>query len=512
MGSLRGRLFVYLIGGTTLALLVAGFVLRPIVADALQREFDRALLAKARGLVALTEQEGDQVEFEFQEEHMPEFAAGAEPEYFELWLADGSLVQRSPSFDASDQMRAASLARSPHPATTPSFRDVRLPDGRRGRQIQIDFVPSIDPEDAPAEGSPGPEASSRSVATLLVAREREQLDAAIRRLELTVAALGIGLMLALAGLMQLALRVGLRSLDRLTGQVRALDVGSLDARVDVTKPPREIAVVVEQVNALLARLEAGFTRERRLSSDIAHELKTPIAELRNLSEVGARWPEDRATVRQFFEDAGAIAQQMERIVVHLLALARYDEGRERVWTAPVQVAEVVDAAWKPLAREALAKGLEFRQDDLADPEAGDGSGEVRADRGQPPVQRRRLQPAGHRRDLRVGGDQGTGVRELRQPGRESRAPGSRRDVRPVLAEGRGPRGRPQRGAGAGARAGAGRSSRDPDRDAPGPRPDVPRDAVEARHGLRRGQKRNCTSARTTQAPPFRSGKAAPGEK
>jgi signal transduction histidine kinase len=362
MGSLRGRLFVYLIGGTALVLLVAGFILRTIVADALQREFDRALLARARGLVALTEQEGDQVEFEFQSEHTPEFAAGAEPEYFELWLADGSLIQRSPSFDTSDQMRAASLVKSPHPATTPTFRDVRLPDGRRGRQIQIDFVPSLDPEDVPAEGRPAPEASSRSAATLLVAREREQLDAAIRRLDLTVATLGIGLMLALAGLTQLALRVGLRSLDRLTGQVRALDVNSLDARVDVTKPPREIAVVVEQVNALLARLEAGFTRERRLSSDIAHELKTPIAELRNLSEVGARWPEDRATVRQFFEDAGAVAQQMERIVVHLLALARYDEGRERVFTAPVQVVEVVDAAWKPLAREALAKGLELRQE------------------------------------------------------------------------------------------------------------------------------------------------------
>ncbi len=127
-------------------------------------------------------------------------------------------------------------------------------------------------------------------------------------------------------------------------------------------PPDEIAVVVEQVNALLGRLEAGFKRERRLSSDIAHELKTPIAELRNLSEVGARWPEDRASVRQFFEDAGAIAQQMERIVVNLLALARYDEGREQVWTAPVQVAEVVDAAWKPLAREAAAKQLELRQE------------------------------------------------------------------------------------------------------------------------------------------------------
>jgi two-component system sensor histidine kinase QseC len=294
---------------------------------------------------------------------MPEFAGGEEPEYFELWLGDGSLLQRSPSFHASDQVRAASLARSPSPAPTPSFRDVRLPDGRRGRQVQLDFVPSVDSDDAPAPApEPAADPLSHPAVTLLVARERQQLDAAIRWLDLTVAALGIGLLLGLAGLMQLALRVGLRSLDRLTGQVRALDVSSLAARIDVAKPPREIAVVVEQVNALLARLEAGFARERRLSSDIAHELKTPIAELRNLSEVGARWPEDRATVRQFFEDAGAIAQQMERIVVHLLALARYDEGRERVWTAPVQVAEVVDAAWKPLAREALAKGLELRQE------------------------------------------------------------------------------------------------------------------------------------------------------
>jgi two-component system sensor histidine kinase QseC len=143
-------------------------------------------------------------------------------------------------------------------------------------------------------------------------------------------------------------------IDRLTGQVRALGVSSLSTRIAVPAPPLEIAVVVEQVNALLARLEAGFERERQMSSDIAHELKTPIGELRNLSEVGARWPEDRQAVRQFFEDAKAIAQHMERVVAHLLALARYDEGRERVWTAPVQVAEIVDGAWKPLAREAAA--------------------------------------------------------------------------------------------------------------------------------------------------------------
>jgi signal transduction histidine kinase len=143
--------------------------------------------------------------------------------------------------------------------------------------------------------------------------------------------------------------------------VRALDVTSLGTRVDVREPPDEIAGVVAQVNALLDRLQAGFARERRLSSDIAHELKTPIAELRSLCEVGARWPEDRAAVQAFFQDARAIALSMERIVVNLVALARYDEGREQIWTAPVPIAEVVDAAWRPLARAAAARRLAYRQ-------------------------------------------------------------------------------------------------------------------------------------------------------
>ena len=96
MRSLRTRLFVYLIGGVALVLVVGGVVLTTIVTGALQREFDRGLEAKASGLVALTEREAGQIEFEFDPEHMPQFGDGADPEYFELWLPDGSLLQRSP--------------------------------------------------------------------------------------------------------------------------------------------------------------------------------------------------------------------------------------------------------------------------------------------------------------------------------------------------------------------------------------------------------------------------------
>jgi two-component system, OmpR family, heavy metal sensor histidine kinase CusS len=366
MRSLRTRLFVCLIGGNALLFLVAGFAVSGVIAAWLRNEFDRGLEAKARALVGLTEQEAGRVEFDFRKDLMPEFGNPADPEYFELWLAEGLLFRRSPSFELSDETRRATLLRSSDPAATPRFRDLRLPDGRRGRQVQLDFVPAPDPDKDPDDvsGAPTvePGASTLRAATLIVARERERLDADLRWLKVAVGIVAVALLLLLAGLTQVTLRVGLRALDRLNQQVRALDVTSLGTRVQMETPPDEIAVVVEQVNALLDRLEAGFQRERRLSSDIAHELKTPIAELRSLCEVGARWPGDRAAVRGFFGDAWAIALQMERVVAHLLALARYDEGREQVWTTRVPVAEGVEAAWKPLAREAAAKRLEFRQE------------------------------------------------------------------------------------------------------------------------------------------------------
>jgi signal transduction histidine kinase len=359
-------MFAYLTGGVALLLLLAGLGLTRAIAAWLQGEFDRGLLTKAQALAALTDQEGDLVEIDFEAEHMPEFGAGAAAEYFEAWLAGETLLLRSPSFEASDGTRRARLERGPGPADTPQFRDVPLPDGRRGRQVRLDFLPRLDVEEGPVDpaepAGAGPTGAARRPATLLVARERDSLDASLGRLRWAVGAVGAVLLLAVAGLAHVALRVGLRSLDELGRQVRALGATSLDARVRVDAPPAEIAVVVEQVNGLLARLEAAFTRERRLSSDIAHELKTPIAELRNLCEVGARWPEDRVAVRRFFEDARAVALQMERVVVHLVALARYEEGREPMQRVRVLVPEIVETAWRPLARAAAAKRLAFRQE------------------------------------------------------------------------------------------------------------------------------------------------------
>ena len=60
--------------------------------------FDRALMAKAGSLATLMKVEPLSpigLEFDFADEFMPEFEAEVNPEYFQLWLADGRLIERS---------------------------------------------------------------------------------------------------------------------------------------------------------------------------------------------------------------------------------------------------------------------------------------------------------------------------------------------------------------------------------------------------------------------------------
>ena len=102
MRSIYSRLTAYLLVGTTLLLFVAGVFFDFAIRAQLEREFDHALLAKAQTLVTLTTQEGGEIELDFADEFMPEFEARENPEYFQLWLADGTLIERSRSLGSHD--------------------------------------------------------------------------------------------------------------------------------------------------------------------------------------------------------------------------------------------------------------------------------------------------------------------------------------------------------------------------------------------------------------------------
>ena len=66
--------------------------------------------------------------------------------------------------------------------------------------------------------------------------------------------------------------------------------------------------------------------EKRLSSDIAHELKTPIAEIISLSEMNIRFPDDIRISATYKEDVLSIANNMKNIVNQLMELNQSTSG------------------------------------------------------------------------------------------------------------------------------------------------------------------------------------------
>ena len=125
--------------------------------------------------------------------------------------------------------------------------------------------------------------------------------------------------------------------------------------------PAELLPIGQRLNDLLARLDASFARERRFSADVAHELRTPIAELRALAEVALKWPDDLAAARSALQDALAVALQMESIATGLLALARCEGGLLPVRPEAVPLDSLVDEIWQPLADQARVKKLSVRR-------------------------------------------------------------------------------------------------------------------------------------------------------
>lgn len=113
-----------------------------------------------------------------------------------------------------------------------------------------------------------------------------------------------------------AVRRGLRPLDQLSSEVAALD-GFAGQRLDTQHRHREFASTVTAINALVDTLQARAQREREFASDVAHELRTPLASLALQASAAQHdpSPERLAQLEQDSLRAG-------RILSQLLELAR----------------------------------------------------------------------------------------------------------------------------------------------------------------------------------------------
>ena len=97
-------------------------------------------------------------------------------------------------------------------------------------------------------------------------------------------------------------------------------------RLPVPAADDEIARLARTLNEMLARLEAGFERERRFVADASHELRTPLALLKAELELALRQPRVAEELRAAIASAAEETDRLVRLAEDLLVLARVGRG------------------------------------------------------------------------------------------------------------------------------------------------------------------------------------------
>jgi len=146
------------------------------------------------------------------------------------------------------------------------------------------------------------------------------------RFRRTLLLLGVAAALASGLLGWLVARRGLAPLRQMGEQTARVTAARLDQRLPEDSVPQELAELAASLNAMLGRLEDAFARLSAFSSDLAHELRTPISNLMTQTQVALSMDRDAATYRDTLGSNAEELERMARMVADMLFLAKADHG------------------------------------------------------------------------------------------------------------------------------------------------------------------------------------------
>lgn len=188
--------------------------------------------------------------------------------------------------------------------------------------------------------------------TILVA---DTLESADRGVAIAARSLLIGgpLLVALvAGLSLAGVGWALRPVEEIRAEVTRITSARLHRRVPAPPSRDEIGRLAETMNQMLDRLEAAQRRQRAFVSDASHELRSPIATIRQLAEVKLAHP-DGASATKLARDVLLEEQRLQALVDDLLLLARMDEHGLPAARSPIDIDDLLLGEAKRLRNEGL---------------------------------------------------------------------------------------------------------------------------------------------------------------
>ena len=139
---------------------------------------------------------------------------------------------------------------------------------------------------------------------------------------------GLGITLLAVGAGYLIASIFVRRLDRINTTVNVVMEGRLSERVPLTGVGPEFDRLVANLNRMLERIEALMTGMRQVSTDIAHDLRTPLTRLRQQLEAG-RDSTSLASHMQTIDSATAHVDEILGLFRSLLRIGSLEAGRVR---------------------------------------------------------------------------------------------------------------------------------------------------------------------------------------
>lgn len=160
------------------------------------------------------------------------------------------------------------------------------------------------------------------------------------------------LLLVVGGTTWLVVGRALRPVERIRRDVEEITGTRLDRRVSEPEARDEVGRLARTMNAMLARLEDSRDRQEQFVADASHELRSPLASLRQAAEVAHAHP-DALPDGELAETVLEESVRMQALVDQLLVLTRAGEGRARVPRADVDLDDLALAEVRRIARSGL---------------------------------------------------------------------------------------------------------------------------------------------------------------
>jgi len=348
-GSIVARMTAWYAGSALVLILAATGFLYWVLATSFDAEDRRTLANTVTDLRLLLRASG--------ELRLPE-AATPVPSHSlrqpqEIWVrivdAEGRTLLESPGMDGE-----LPVAVFPPPAQVEAGQDVNGEVATvSGRLFQVLSARPGRPRPPGRAGAAG--GVDRAAEELLLVHYRERLWLVLVVSVVLCSAMGY-----------VIARRGMRPIERVTATARRVRSATLHERIDTTDLPAELRALAATFNEMLDRLEESFEQISQFSADVAHELRTPISNLRGELEVALGKNRPAGEYRDILGSALEKCVRISRVIQSLLFLARAETGPADAHHDTIQVRQEIEAVLEFYEAAAADAGVTLRIEGKAD--------------------------------------------------------------------------------------------------------------------------------------------------